>query len=184
MRTFQRAADGRLVVSFAEGHIALLDMLLNEIRSLIESNDRDAGSGEPTLDDAAATEPTGERATKRLFPTAYLDPTEERAEQEWQALVHDELVRTRISAFDDVHRVLTAGRPGPSGAVVVELDAEQEEHLLGVLNDTRLVLAEIVAGADEGATDSGTRRDAVRATDVLEWLTDLVSELVELKLGQ
>jgi hypothetical protein len=182
VRTFQRAADGRLAVSFAEGHIALLGMLLTEIRSLIESTDRDDATGESPLHDGTAREPTAQGATKRLFPTAYLDPTEESAEQEWQALVHDELVRGRLTAFDDVEEVLRAGRPGPSGAVVVELDAEQEEHLLGALNDIRLVLAEMVAGADTPA-DSDTRRDAIGATDVLEWLTDLVSELVELKLA-
>jgi hypothetical protein len=183
VRTFRRSADGRLVVSFAEGHIALLDMLLTEIRSLIESTDRGDASDESSLHDAAAPEPTGQRATKRLFPTAYLDPTEEIAEQEWQALVHDELVRTRLSAFEDVQEVLRLDRPGPSGTVVVELDAEQEEHLLGALNDIRLVLAEIVSGADETPADAETRRDAIGATDVLEWLTDLVSELVELKLA-
>jgi hypothetical protein len=182
VHNFRRAADGRLVVSFAEGHIALLGMLLSGIRSLIASGDLDEQPENPSADDAAPREPSGQRATKRLFPAAYLDPTEEGAEQEWQALVHDELVRNRLAAFDDVRDVLTNAAADASGVVVVELDAEQEEHLLGALNDIRLVLAEIVAGAGEAPADSDTRRDAIGAADVLEWLTDLVSELVELKL--
>ena len=43
-------------------------------------------------------------ATERLFPRAYLDPTEEDAETEWQAVVHDDLVREKLAALDAVAR--------------------------------------------------------------------------------
>ena len=36
--------------------------------------------------------------TQRLFPRAYLDPTEEEAESQWQELVHDDLVEARLDA--------------------------------------------------------------------------------------
>jgi hypothetical protein len=176
VQTFARSSDGKLVVSLYEGHIALLGVLLTEIRALIEAGDRHGASGDPSSN----------RATARLFPSAYLDPTEDVAEREWQALVHDDLVRGRLAAFDDVRSLLTLGHPGPSGAIVIELDAEQEEHLLSSLNDIRLVLAEIVAGAKEDPEEDEVSEppgDVIRTADVLEWLTDLVSELVDLKLA-
>jgi Domain of unknown function (DUF2017) len=173
VRTFQRTGDGGLMVTLHEGHITLLAMLLAEVRTLIE---------EPEA---------GNRATERLFPTAYLDPTEEDAEREWQASVHDELVRGKLAAFNDMRTLLKSGRPGPNGAVVLELDAEQEEHLLGSLNDMRLVLAELINGASEDAagTDpedaAGAQKGsgAIDTAALLEWLTDLVSELVDVKLA-
>ena len=167
MQTFARAADGRLLVHFYEGHRALLEMLLTEVRELIRS---EAG---------------GHRVTERLFPRAYLDPTEDVAEAEWQALVHDELVQAKVGAFDDVLAYLRRGEEGPGGVIELRLDAGEEEHLLAALNDLRLVLAELT-GAD--APDAaGTREPAGGAVDttmLLEWLADLLSELVDLKLSE
>ncbi len=165
MYPFDRAPDGRLVVTFYEGHQVLLTMLLAEVRALVESPERDT------------------RVSDRLFPVAYLDPTEDVAEREWQALVHDDLVRGKLAAFDDIHTLLADGRPGADGTIGFVLDAEQEEQLLAALNDLRLVLAELIDGDDAaagaGAHDPGT----VDTRDLLEWLTAMVSELVDLKLG-
>ena len=43
---------------------------------------------------------TSDPARSRLFPRAYLDPTEESEEAEWQALVHPELLRERLDALE------------------------------------------------------------------------------------
>ncbi len=165
MYPFDRAADGQLVVTFYEGHQVLLTMLLTEVRALVESPEPDS------------------RVSDRLFPVAYLDPTEDVAEREWQSLVHDDLVRRKVAAFDDIRALLAGGRPGPDGTIRFVLDAEQEEHLLGALNDLRLVLAELIDGGDAaagaGALDPGT----VDTSVLLEWLTAMVSELVDLKLA-
>ena len=165
MYPFDRAADGQLVVTFYEGHQVLLTMLLAEVRALVEAPERDS------------------RVSGRLFPVAYLDPTEDVAEREWQALVHEDLVRAKVTAFDDVRTLLAEGRPGADGTIVFVLDAEQEEHLLSALNDLRLVLAELIDGddaaADRGALEPGT----VDTSDLLEWLTAMVSELIDLKLA-
>ena len=133
---------------------------------------------------SSSSHPNGDsRVTDRLFPVAYLDPTEDVAEREWQSLVHDDLVRGKLAAFDDIRTLLADGRPGPDGTIRFVLDAEQEEHLLGALNDLRLVLAELIEGDDSaagaGALDPGT----VDTRDLLEWLTAMVSELVDLKLA-
>ena len=143
-------------------------MLLAEVRALVESPDRDS------------------RVSERLFPVAYLDPTEDVAEREWQALVHDDLVRDKLAAFDEIRTLLAGGRPGTDGTIGLVLDAEQEEHLLGALNDLRLVLAELIDGDDEPVDAGASARPldpaGVDTRDLLEWLTVLVSELVEVKL--
>ncbi len=131
---FVRGADGRLLVTMTPGEQVLLRMLCTQIRELIASPERDSRVGD------------------RLFPTAYLDPTEEQAEVAWQQQAHDGLVQRKLAALDDVNTVLTGGRPGPAGTTVYELDAEQEEHLLGACNDLRLVLAELIDGDDDPVT--------------------------------
>jgi hypothetical protein len=174
VETFDRAPDGRLVVTLYEGHRVLLGMLLTEVRTLV-----------------AAPAPDNQ-ASNRLFPAAYLDPTEEVAEAEWQALVHDDLVRNRVAAFDDVRALLERAKPGPKGALLIELDGEQEEHLLGALNDMRLVLAELIDNTDSnnGEDVASAERDPdtgegahLDTSLLLDWLTELVSELVEVKLS-
>jgi hypothetical protein len=165
VRTFKRAPDGRLVVTFYEGHITLLGLLFTEMRERIAS----PAGGDP--------------AFARLFPVAYLDPTEESRETEWQELVHDDLVREKLQAFDDLRDVLAHGQPGRRGTIVLELDAAREEQLLQRLNDVRLVLAEMIGEGPESETAVTREVPGIEASDILEWLTDLVSQLVECKLA-
>jgi hypothetical protein len=49
--------------------------------------------------------------SKRLFPRAYLDPTEEASEAQWQEMVHDDLVDMRMTAMTDVVRSLDNATP-------------------------------------------------------------------------
>src|SRR5258708_4969866 len=78
--------------------------------------------------------------TQRLFPRAYLDPTEESAESQWQSLVHGELVESRRSTLGVVVGGLDAAQEstGRSGLREVALDQARAEQWLGVLNDARL----------------------------------------------
>ena len=80
-RTFERARDGTLVVTLYVQEVELLTMTARDMTTIVE---------EP---------PDGEVA-ERLYPRAYLDPTEEAAQGEFDALVHDDLVRARRTAFE------------------------------------------------------------------------------------
>jgi len=111
------------------------------------------------------------RATDRLFPRAYLDPTEDTSEGEWQALVHDDLVKNKLAAFDDVAALLAASSTGADGLVHVALSAAQENVLLLAVNDARLTLAAL-AGDDPDPSM------------LMDWLLDLVAELSELQLSE
>src|SRR3954470_20210226 len=71
---------------------------------------------------------------QRLFPRAYLDPTEESAESEWQSMVHGDLVETRRTALTAVGLGLgtaTEAVAAQTGLREVVLDAAQAEQWLG-----------------------------------------------------
>ncbi|MFM8302980.1 MAG: DUF2017 family protein [Actinomycetota bacterium] len=123
--------------------------------------------------------PSDDPALQRLFPRAYLDPTEDRAEREWQALTHPELLRQRLERLD---RVLgTLDRSVAKGRrLKVALGPEDVAEWLAVLNDARLAF-----GSRLGITeDSEVHR--IEADDPLglekaayAWLTMLQGVLVE-----
>ena len=80
-------------------------------------------------------------ARARLFPRAYLDPTEEAEEAEWQALVHPDLLRQRLDALELDHASARRGAEldrATGGRST--LTPDEVQAWLGVLNDTRLVL--------------------------------------------
>ncbi len=119
--------------------------------------------------------------TKRLFPRAYLDPTAEEAEAQWQGLVHDELVEARLGALTDVMQSLDRAveLPGRDAVRETVLEAEQTERWLTVLNDARLALGTALDVTPEWDFDELDRtgpdyeRHAVYA-----WMTELLSALL------
>lgn len=120
---------------------ALLTGLPAQIRELIEG-------GEGQVHD-------------RLFPPAYLDPTEEEAEQEWQRLSHEELVRGKLEALDALVSTLARAVEGRRGKVRMELDADETIAWLGALNDLRLalgVMLEVTEDLDIAALDPADPR--------------------------
>jgi hypothetical protein len=153
MDAFARAADGQLVFTLFEGNAEVLELLMRELAMFLRSPEPDT------------------RATDRLFPRAYLDPTEDTSEREWQALVHDDLVRNKLTAFDGVAGWLAGATAGADGLVRLTLTAAQEGELLLAVNDARLTLA-AMAGEDP------------EPSMLSDWLLDLVAELSELQLSE
>jgi len=120
---------------------------------------------------------------ERLFPRAYLDPTAEEAEQQWQQMVHPELVRQKTEALAVLTASLERGAE-TRGEVEVELGPDEAEAWLGALNDARLAL-----GVGLGITDD-TDFDAVDPDDpetmpyvVYNWLTVMQGQLVDALSG-
>jgi Domain of unknown function (DUF2017) len=164
-RRFSRR-DDHLLVTLSEPERELLRQLPDELRDAYESHD--------PADDVHT----------RLFPRAYLDPTEENAEREWQGLVHPELLRDRLDALGRIVGALDAAEPGARGAHVVSLAPDDVPALLGVLNDARLALgtqlgvSEDTDLAELDPDDPATYRFAVYA-----WLTQLEGDLIDTLLG-
>jgi hypothetical protein len=165
-RRFDRAKSGRLVVALAPEEVDVLRQLAGELTDLFEN---------PQADDAARD---------RLFPHAYLDPTEEDAEAEWQRLVHPDLVDQRLAALRLLVDTLPASTPSRGGRVETELDEEQETAWLGVLNDARLALGSRLGVTEEYDVDDVARDDPLYvAWNIYGWLTGLQGELVQVLLG-
>ncbi len=124
-RHFRRRSRQQMVeATLDEPEVAVLAQLCRELAGLV-SGDPASGPGDPVID--------------RLYPRAYLDPTEEHAESEWQRLVHDDLVTARRRSLEVVE--LTLARAETKGdRFRVDLSTEEAEAWLSVLNDARLTL--------------------------------------------
>ena len=85
--------DGSIVLTLHEREMQVLQWVFSDLGRMLSN-----GSSVDVV-------------TQRLFPRAYLDPTEEEAETQWQALVHDDLVESRLEAMTDVVRSLDAAVP-------------------------------------------------------------------------
>jgi hypothetical protein len=160
-RRFRRGDGDTLVLSLAPEEAELIAGLPSELREVF------AGP----LDDPAG---------QRLFPSPYLDPTEEQAESEWQAMVVPDLMRQRLDALQLVAASL--GRATRAGEwMEIDLDPDDVQAWLSVLNDTRLIL-----GSRLGITeDDRMPADPAQAGafHVYDWLTSVEHDLVEQLLG-
>jgi hypothetical protein len=162
---FARDRAGRLVVRLRGVEVELLRSLAGELTELL---------GEAARDDPAVA---------RLFPRAYLDPTEEEAEGRWQALAGPDLLRSRLDALAGLVAALGA-EPDPPDAELV-LDDEQVGQWLGVLNDARLALgSRLGIEEDDEVPDEADTGAAAHARRVYGWLTHLEAELVDVLLGE
>lgn len=121
MPRFRRLdVEGRVEVVLDHGEAALLAELPEQIRELIEAKEG--------------------RVRDRLFPPAYLDPTEEEAEREWQGLMHEDLLRGKLEALEALSASLDRSEARGEDSVVVQLDPDEAAAWLGALNDLRLAL--------------------------------------------
>ena len=161
-RRFKRGPDDTLIVSLAPEEMTLLRGLPSELRAVFDA-------------------PPADPATARLFPRAYLDPTEEDAEREYEALIQPDLMRQRLDALE----LVTASFGGAIAAgkwMEIALTPEDVAAWLGVLNDTRLVL-----GTRLGITEDQPRiaddDPNIAAYAIYDWLTYLQGELIEQLLG-
>ena len=122
--TFRRNRASGFDVVLEAGELAVLTRLCEELTTLL-STDEPGDEGDPVLE--------------RLFPRAYLDPTEEEAETDWQRFAHGDLVDGRRRALATVEGTL-AGAEVRRGRYELTLDEEQALAWLSVLNDARLAL--------------------------------------------
>jgi hypothetical protein len=155
--------DSVLVLRLHEREVEVLQWVFADLARLIGE-----GSGADVV-------------TQRLFPHAYLDPTEESAESNWQALVHGDLVEARQSALSAVVLGLDAAAPaaGRDAMREVVLDDAGAEQWLGILNDARLALGtalEVTADTDVDAVEPDDPR--TEGYVVYDWLTHLLGALL------
>ena len=124
-------------------------------------------------------------ARDRLFPKAYLDPTEEEAEDQWNAMVVPELLRERLDGLEALVRTLDDGNvvrtTSDREQTEVTLGPEELNLWLGVLNDARLAFGtRITEDSDVASVRPGDPLAAERM--VYRWLTELQGYLVDVML--
>ena len=117
-------SKGGYDVVLEAGEAAVLTRLCEELTTLLSDDDEPSG-GDPVLE--------------RLFPRAYLDPTEEEAEADWQRLVHGDLLDGRRRNLAVVEATLAAATPKRS-RFELTLSEEEAQAWLAVINDARLAL--------------------------------------------
>ena len=128
-----------------------------------------------------AGESGNDAVNQRLFPRAYLDPTAEESEAQWQDMVHDELVDARLAALADVVQSLDGAvdLPGRDAAREIALDPEQTERWMTVLNDARLAVGTALDVTPEWDFDELDRDEPnFELHAVYAWMTELLSALL------
>ena len=155
------------------------------VRITLSEPERDLLRGLPEqLRDAYASDDPADAVAQRLFPHAYLDPTEEAREREWEALTRPELLREKLAALDQVVGALDGVQPARRGRLVADLSEDDVAALLGVLNDARLVLGTTLEVTDDLDLAALAPSDpAFPAYAAYGWLTYLQGELIETLLG-
>jgi len=161
-KRFRPGPDDTLVVSLAPEEMALMTDLPGQLRGVLEG-------------------PTDDPATRRLFPNAYLDPTEEEAESMYEALIQPDLARQRLDAIELVTasftRAVTTGEWRE-----IALTPDDVSAWLGVLNDLRLVLGTRLGMTEEERSIADDDPNLAAYT-IYDWLTYLQGALVEQLLG-
>jgi len=164
-RTFARARDGSLQVTLFEQEAELLVMTARDMATLVE-------------------EPPDGAVRDRLYPRAYLDPTEESAQQEYDAVVHDDLVTARKRAFEAIADRLEAAQPNRRGMIELVLGTDEESQWLTGLNDARLVIGTALGVTEDGDTDYPRDDPRFEYGVLYGWLTALHFELVSVFLDE
>jgi Domain of unknown function (DUF2017) len=161
-------ADGFDVVLEA-GEAAVLTRLVDELTTLLSADDEPSDEPDPVLD--------------RLFPRAYLDPTEEEAETDWQRYAHGDLVDGRRRVLAIVEGTL-AGAEVRRGRFELTLSEEQALAWLAVFNDARLALGtrlEVTEDMDLSDLDPDDPDTAPYA--VYWWLGVMEERLIDVLSG-
>lgn len=156
---FRRESEDRVRIRLEPGEAGLLRRLEGQLRELI---DQEEGG-----------------VHDRLFPRAYLDPTEDSAEQEWRRLMHADLLRSKLRAAEvfaeSLERADTGGR-----ITEVILEPDEVEAWLGALNDLRLALG-VLLDVTPDTDPTAVRPEDPRAPGLhlYGWLTWLLGSLVD-----
>ena len=168
MTKIEPRRDGGATVRFEGIEVAALRDLAAQVAQVL-------GGGVPEH----GTDPVRDR----LFPRAYVDPTEDRAETDFQSVVHEDLVRAKADAVAGL-LVKLGGSTDRRDRLTLELDRAGIEQWVGALNDVRLTVG-VVLGVTEDDDGEDLPPDDPRAAGMAtyHWLTWVQGTLVEVLMG-
>jgi Domain of unknown function (DUF2017) len=149
-----RRAGRSIQIRLSGEEAAALRNLADELRSLLESENRD------------------DPVEGRLFPDAYESPEEAK---EYRAMVEDELREARLSSLAGVQAAL-----GSAGRVDTVLGPEQVDAWLTVLTDLRLAIGTRLEVTEESMSEEVDPADPRGPTmSMLHWLGWVQESLLE-----
>jgi hypothetical protein len=125
-----RAKGDAFVIDLGAEESALVKRLTGELRSLLTDPEPDEGA---------------QSLLARLFPVAY--PDDDEMEVEYQRLMREELVESKLSAFDIVDDALSGDGRVDEGQVVAVMQS---------INSIRLVLGTMLGVTDDPDADEVT----------------------------
>jgi len=162
-----RRRGDRLVLTFHAAEVEVLRDLAGQLESLLEGGVPERG-GDPARD--------------RLFPRAYLDPTEDDAETDWQSVVHGDLVRAKSDAVAALVDSLDTGKTERGDQLEVSLGPDDVAQWVGALNDVRLALGVVLEVTED---EPRVSPDDPRAAgyELYAWLTWLQGMMIETLAG-
>jgi hypothetical protein len=166
---FELGPDG-VDLTFSETEAGILRDLAGQLDGLLEGGPPDHGA---------------EAVRDRLFPRAYLDPTADTEEREFQSVVHDDLVAAKHAAATALIEALDSARPERKARLTVSLDRPAIEIWVGALNDIRLALGVTLEVTDDAEDPDTLPPGDPRAAgfELYHWLTYLQGTLVEALLA-
>lgn len=160
---FRRRRDGSISLELRPDEAALLLQIVGELRGSLE-------------------QPADSPIMQRMFPRAYLDPTEDAAEAEYRVLATAALLRTRLDRTEGLLAVLEPVARGDR-SVALELSDDDIPMWMGTLNDVRLAMG-VAFDVDEDTeaedlADDDPRKFALEVYSLISWffgeLVDVVA---------
>ncbi len=148
-RRIKRMRKGGFDLRLPEPERQLVASLVGQLRGVL------------TADDVAA-----DPGTRRLFPSAYAD--DPGRDEEYRAMVHDDLLTARLAALDVVEETVGAST----------LDEAQLLAWMGAVNDLRLVLGTRLEVTEETDLDPAVDDPHAQALQVYGWLGWLQESLL------
>ena len=155
---FESTAAGFLI-NLPPDERDLVTRLMGELRQLLLADD-----------------PRAEPLLRRLFPPAYHLADDAEADAEYQRLMREDLVASRLAAIEDASRLLNAGAP---------LNDGEMQGLLQSLNAVRLVLGTLLDVGE--AHDPGELQDddpMIGEHHLYQFLSMLLDRAVDALRGQ
>lgn len=162
-----RRRGDRLVLTFHPAEVEVLRDLAGQLETLLQGGVPERG-GDPARD--------------RLFPRAYLDPTEDEAESDWQSVVHGDLVQAKSDAVTALVDSLDTGKAKRGDQLEVSLGPDDVAQWVGALNDVRLALGVLLEVTED---EPRVSPDDPRAPgyELYAWLTWLQGMMIETLTG-
>ena len=153
-RRIRRTRKGGFDLRLPESERQLVASLVGQLRGVLTAVDVAADPG-----------------TRRLFPSAYAD--DPGRDEEYRAMVHDDLLTARLAALDVVEETVGAST----------LDEAQLLAWMGAVNDLRLVLGTRLDVSEESAHDPDPDDPDAPALAVYQYLSFLLETIVDALSG-